>query len=96
MDVNARPALTKRERRFTAGLGVAMVVVVPFAVTVLLRVGLPTLVVALVCVAVAGGLLALPRRGLWLALGWAVGCVLWAAALGVILWQFGQGMESFD
>lgn len=90
------PPLTKREGWVTAGLGLVMVAAVPFVVTALFRLGLPTLVVLLLCVAAGGALLAVPRRGRWLALGWAAGCVLWAAALAVILWQFGQGMKNFD
>jgi hypothetical protein len=90
------PSLTRRERWVTAGSGVVMVAVVPFVVTSFFRLGLPALVVLLLCLFAGGGLLAVPKRGPWLALGWAVGCVLWAAALVVILWQFGQGMESLD
>lgn len=91
-----RPPHAKRERWTTAGLAVVMVATVPFVITGLFRLGLPTLVVLVLCAVAGGALLAVPMRGPWLALGWAAGCVLWAAALTVILWQFGQGMGNFD
>lgn len=92
----ARPPLTTRERWATAGLGLVMVAVVPFVVTGLFRLGLPTLVVLLLCVLAGGALLAVPRRGTWLALGWAIGCVLYATVFVFVLWQLGQGLANFD
>ena len=79
-----------------AALAVAMLVAVPFAVTGLFRLGLSPLAVLLVCLAAAGGLWAMPRRGRWLAIGWLAGCALWAVALALIIWQFGQGMQGLD
>lgn len=90
------PALDGRGRATTAALCVAMAAVVPFAATGLFRLGLHPPVVLLLCLAAAGGLAAVPRRGPWLAVGWLVGCALWAVALVGIFWQFGQGMEGFE
>lgn len=76
-----------------AGLAVAAAAVAPFAITGLFRLGLPALAVLLMCVLAGAALLAVPRRGRSLALGWAVGCLLWAAALGFILAQVGQDLD---
>lgn len=86
-----RASLPRRDRVTGVALGAGMVVAVPFAVTGLVRLGLNALVVAVLCLAAAGGLVAIPRRGPWLAVGWLVGCALWAIALAVVLWQFGRG-----
>lgn len=79
-----RPPLSKAARLVTA---TPMVAAVPFTVAVLFRLGLSTLVVLLLCALTGVALLAVPRRGPWLALGWAVGCVLWAAAVTVLIVQ---------
>lgn len=78
------PPLSKAARLVTA---TPMAAAVPFTVAVLFRLGLSTLVVLLLCALTGVALLAVPRRGPWLALGWAVGCVLWAAAVTVLIVQ---------
>lgn len=83
-EATSQPPLSKAARLLTAA---PMVAAVPFAVAVLFRLGLSTLVVLLLCVLAGVALLAVPRRGPWLALGWAVGCVLWAAAVTVLIVQ---------
>jgi hypothetical protein len=88
--------LASRDKMLTLALGGLMVLVVPFFVTGLFRLGLSGLLVLPLCLAVAGALAAVPRRGGWLALGWLLGCVLWAVALAFVAWQFGQGMAEFE
>jgi uncharacterized membrane protein YdbT with pleckstrin-like domain len=85
----SQPPLTNRARLLAAA---PMAAVVPFVIAALLTLGLSTLVVLLLCVLVGAALLAVPKRGRWLALGWAVGCVLWAAALTVLFMQVGQDL----
>lgn len=91
--VSPRPADYGRRRVTNAALAVAMVVVVPFAVTGLFRLGFSTVVIFVLCLAAAGALAAIPRSGPWLAAGWLIGCALWAVALVVILRQLGEGLE---
>ena len=88
-----QPSEAGRGRLVTAGLAVSAVAAAPFAITGLFRLGLPTLAVLLVCVLAGAALLAVPRRGRSLSLGWAVGCLLWAAALGFVLAELGQDLE---
>ena len=92
--VSPRPAADRRRRVTNAALAVAMAVVVPFAVTGLFRLDLSSVLVFVLCLAAAGALAAIPRRGPWLAAGWLIGCALWAVAVVVILRQFGQGLEE--
>lgn len=81
-------------RATTVALGVATAAAVPFAVTGFFRLDLNPPVVFLLCLGIGGGLAAVPRRGPWLALGWLTGCVLYTIAMVVVLWQFGQDLDT--
>jgi apolipoprotein N-acyltransferase len=76
-----------RDRTRVASIlfAVAAAAAVPFVATGLFRLSAPTAVVALLLLASAAALAAVPRHGRWLAAGWLFGVVLYTAFL---LWLF--------
>lgn len=89
------PLATSRagwDRALSAVLALGALASVPFVVTWMYRQDLDYRSVTLVCTAVAAGLWLIPRRGRWLAAGWLLGCVLWAAFL---FWLFSKLDFSF-
>jgi hypothetical protein len=76
-------------------IGLLAVLAVPLAVTALFRAGASDAAVAAFCAVVLAALAAAGQPlTRWAAAGWALGCVLYAVALALLLESVGTGLAQ--